>query len=164
MRLLSRNLVDAFPELARYDLATRKRFIALAAGSPQRRFVRLACSLALASVFAAFVVIILLSGVFVVMTHVPSGRPRVETFEWGVAAIAVFVCCTPLFAIYIRDLFLRSNVRDILSFSNQCKSCGYSLQGLPFGAADTIICPECAFTSPIHPAFRILTAEPMSTP
>ena len=154
MRLLTRQLHRAFPELDPFDDARCRQFVAQAARSRSGRF---------ASIVAVVVAIVI--GLF----GPPAAAAWLHTtslaahFTWSplwldVSLVAGFVL-GPFAGIVTRDVALRLRVRRVLRARGRCYGCGYSLLGIPIGANLEVICPECRTACTVDAAMTALTDD-----
>jgi hypothetical protein len=154
MRLLTRQLHRAFPELDPFDDTRCRQFVAQAARSRSGRF---------ASIVAVVVAIhIGLMGPPAAMAWL-STTSLANYFTWSplwldASFIAGFVL-GPFAGIATRDVALRLRVRRVLRARGRCYGCGYSLLGIPIGANLEVICPECRTACTVDAAMAALTDD-----
>jgi hypothetical protein len=160
MRLLTRRIHRAFPELDRYGDEQCLRFVKAARGSRLRRLAGLAAA-------CLFGVVCAISMTIAVAFTVDRLIPRYDLFETtpvgflvGVAGIILLISLAPVSAFLARDFLLRRRVRFILRSRGVCLSCWYSLIGLPIGPGNTIHCPECGATTTVDPSLSELVTDP----
>ena len=154
MRLLTRKLDQAFPQLEVYDENIRRQFFELASGSRVWRLWRLC----LATLFSLMIIVpcgiagIILT--FGLMTG-QSQHVREVIFYAGLACVGLLVLSLPLGVLYFRDVLLEARINNILTADSTCKRCRYSLIGIAPSATGLALCPECGSTSPVHPAMGV---------
>ncbi|MEI7658848.1 MAG: hypothetical protein WCK33_12365 [Phycisphaerae bacterium] len=154
MRLLTRQLHRAFPELDPFDDGRCGRFVAQAARSTSGR---------LASIVAVLTAIILgVVGPPAAMTWLRS-TSLASHFTWSplwldASLVAGFVL-GPFAGIVTRDVALSLRVRRVLRARGRCYGCGYSLLGIPIGANLEVICPECRTACTVDAAMAALTDD-----
>lgn len=140
MRLLTRKLYRAFPELDAFSDEQCKNFM-YAAGRPWwRRLLRWL------AVFAIITLTLVGLGVVISVTQQRVGvrwmSRGLETLLWLGIAVGLLV---PGFVIAMRtrDWLLARRVRRVINDRGRCHRCAYSLLGMRVGADLRIICPEC---------------------
>lgn len=160
MRLLTRRIYRAFPELDRFDDAQCVRFLKAAQGGWLRRTLR--GSVVLASFMVLFVAAIV--GMTVIAQE---AGPRHDPFIGGLrtklfALLVMVVMITPgpMLALLLRDRLLRRRVRFVLRTRGVCRVCWYSLVGLPVGEGNKVQCPECGATTEVDESLgELVTGE-----
>lgn len=159
MRLITRRVYRAFPELDRYDDARCVRFVKAARGSLFRQGAR---GLILFAVGVAGVV-----GSIALMGLAERVLPAwVTPFEgpaWRrvLVVIAMALAIAPgLLAVYLlRDWLLRRRVRWVLRTRGVCAECWYVLVGLPVGPGNRVTCPECGHETEVDPSLGELVLD-----
>ena len=160
MRIITRRIYRAFPELDRYDDDRCERFVRAA----RRGFVRSAVRMGLVGL--AFVVA-MIAGLFPLWyaggaidrwTPIRQGTPL------GMALLMVLIAVpclglAPLAGFLTRDFLLRRRVRYVLRARGVCLNCRYTLIGLPVGDGNTVACPECATECHVDPSLGELTLD-----
>ena len=154
MRLLTRKLDQAFPQLDAFDVNTRRHFFELAAGSRLMRLWRIC----LATVFSLLIIVpCAVAGIILTFGLAIGQSQRVgESIVFAeLLCVGLFVLSLPLWVLFFRDRLLKSRVNAILTADGTCKRCSYSLIGIAPSAAGLALCPECGSTSPVHPAMGV---------
>lgn len=157
MRILTRRIYRAFPELDPYDDAKCVEFVAAA----RRGLLRLVHSVAILGVGAVGLIVgCAIAANFVTMLR-PVGDPLTAepwwvTFVWIVMCVPV-LGAGPVVAYLVRDRLLRGRIRYVLRTKGSCAICGYSLIGLPIGDESKVTCPECAHVSEVDASLGVLT-------
>jgi len=160
MRILTRRIYRAFPELDRYSDERCVRFVEAAAGSRRRRFGRFLLS----AVIGALPALVLFGGGAVVDKVVGRKDHLLGTgAAWAIGIGAVMIVLWPLFGYLSRDFLLRCRVRHILRARGTCAGCKYSLIGVPVPPATddgcTVTCPECGLECEVDPALGELVVN-----
>ncbi len=150
VRILTRRIYRAFPELDGYSDEQCARFLRAA----RRGFWR--------QVFYAIVVFLVFAVILGMGARLAayltehfgtSQRLRGLPDAWfGVLNVLVcvpFVAAAPVAAFLARDLLLRRRVRRVLRRDGLCPMCRYSLVGLPLDAGDGVVCPECGLRTQV---------------
>jgi hypothetical protein len=160
MRLITRKLYRAFPELDSYDDARCERFIRSARGSFTRDALRAFVRLAL----GASIAYCLVTGVFLFDAFYLSRRGR--GINQGVQGdwirdLVLFsgIAIGLLFVYLSRDVLLRLRVRHVLRTRGVCQKCGYSLIGLRVDDANVAVCPECETPNEVDHSLGELTID-----
>lgn len=155
MRLLTRKIYRAFPELDSYDDEQCRRFIRSARGGLWRQGI---VGIGLLVVGAVLVVASLAAALWVgdwLEKHTSVRRGAVGDFYLLALTIPV-AGLGPLAVIVLRDLTLRLRVRNVLRTRGFCPQCRYSLIGLSVSANATVSCPECGTVTPVDPSLAEL--------
>lgn len=150
MRLISRKIWRAFPELDRYDDQVCRLYVRHA---KRLKNAWKGVLLILATLFVALVV-------WVVLLRLNVGYiEKITAANHGdYAPIVITAATTGLFwfpvlcALIVRDLWLRFCIRSHLRTSN-CARCGYNLIGLTIlGENDSrfVVCPECGIRTALN--------------
>ena len=156
MRLLTRKLDQAFPQLEAYDEDTGRQFFELAAGSRGWRLWRLC----LATVFSLLIIVpCAVAGIILTfgLALGQSQRGGESVLFAGLLCVGLFVISLPLWVLFFRDRLLKSRINAILTADSTCKRCRYSLIGIAPSATGLALCPECGSTSPVHPAIGVFS-------
>lgn len=145
VRLVTRQLWRAFPELDRFDDATCRRFVK-AAGAGWRGAL-----IPLASVLVGVGIVI--AGLWFGLStwrgsHVLRAMGQVAFF--GGALVG------PVAGYVLRDVLMRRQVRRVLRVRGVCRACGYSLVGLSVPDSLMVVCPECGVQSAVHASIGVL--------
>lgn len=163
MRLITRDLHRAFPELDRFDDARALRFVAAARKGRTAAIARGLVATAVALLAAIFVTVPLLYLFNAVEQHNPGGLldhyPIIRDATIAIAGFGTF----GLLAMVLRDRLLRGRVRRFISTKGRCPECRYVLLGLPVPDSLSINCPECGLEMEVDPALLEL-AEPATPP
>ncbi len=165
MRLITRQIHRAFPELDSYDDEQCARFIKAARSGASVWFLHTTAILA---------VTLPLLFVGIGLSAWASDKLRIYSFTtqsfelW--LGIALWMLATVLFlgfglvAGYLtRDLLLRRRLRYILQTRGGCPGCGYSVIGLAVTTKDngatSVRCPECGSEVEVDPSLSELVRE-----
>ncbi len=160
MRLISRTIYRAFPELDRYSDEQCIRFVKSARGSWLRQAFG-----GLLIVVAAIVTLIPCAILLLRIVDFQHGRfdPMRPPFRLGtlvgLAASVALITPGPLVGILLRDWLLRRRVRFVLRSRGVCRSCRYSLVGLAVGADHRVRCPECGAEMEVDPSLGELATD-----
>ncbi|MFZ4573037.1 MAG: hypothetical protein ACOYN0_01485 [Phycisphaerales bacterium] len=149
MRLLTRKLWRAFPELDRYADTTCRRFVRAAAGSFPRRLARFALAAGLSLIPAAAA-----TGWSLASNRMHGSQPWLPP-----PTILLAACFAPALGYLIRDFLLRLRVRHVLRRRSICDRCSYSLVGIRLGADGVVLCPECGTGSRPDPSIDELAFD-----
>ncbi len=158
MRILTRKLWRAFPELDRYSDEQCRRFVRAASGSVLRRLAR-TCVAFVASAIPCTVVIAGLTIRSVVRRNAGLPAGSWSDLGWFTAALILSILAAPALAYIVRDVLLRRRVRTILRDRSTCVSCRYVLIGVPVPQGNTVICPECATPCEVDPSLQELALD-----
>ena len=168
MRLLTRQIHRAFPELDSYDDEQCGRFIKAARGGLWVRFYH---TLAILSVALPLLVVGIglaawVGEKFQIYSHSLSTlRLWLQTGLWlivtgmllGVGLVSGYL---------IRDVLLRRRIRYVLRTRGGCPSCGYSVIGLAVtvkdNGASTVRCPECGLEVEVDASLSELVREDLN--
>lgn len=144
MRLLTRRIYRAFPELDRFPDEACERFVRAARRGLAAKVVHASCVL----------IVSLLAGIGASFAFFRS----IRFFDrWGdslafesvwltlglIAWMLVLGCIPVLMGLAARDRLLRRRVGQVLHSRGSCNVCRYSLLGLPVGDDLKVACPEC---------------------
>ncbi len=161
MRLLTRRIHRAFPELDRYDDEQCARFIRAARRGVRRRLW--VTSLVVLAGLLAFA----LSGVAWMQVSRPEDwaqpTPSAKYFFLLLLTLPV-AAAGPVTAYLTRDWLLRRRIRYILRARGQCMNCHYGLIGLPVGAESEVTCPECQTICYVDPSLGELVLDESGKP
>ncbi|MBS0196977.1 MAG: hypothetical protein JSR77_09475 [Planctomycetes bacterium] len=161
MRLLTRRIHRAFPELDRYDDEQCARFIRAA-----RRGVRRRLWVTFLVVFAG-VFAFALSGVAWMQVSRPEDWAQPTPWAKYILLLLLTLpvaAAGPVTAYLTRDWLLRRRIRYILRARGQCMNCHYGLIGLPVGAESEITCPECQTICYVDPSLGELVLDESGKP
>jgi|GEM_PF-2485966 len=164
MRLLTRTLHRAFPELDPFDDDQCSRFVKRARQGAGKKAVL---------VIGVLAVAIPLLAVGVWVTGIMYSRLRVElywpaivssaSFQWaGIAACSLGI--GPVAGFIVRDRLLRRWVRIILTTQGQCPACGYNVLGLRLNEESAVQCPECGLKTVVDPSLGELVLDSHGRP
>lgn len=160
MRLLTRRIYRAFPELDRYSDGQCERFMKAARGGRMRRMMGcvvlavVAAPLFVGSLMGVARLIEFQFGRFDPLVDGPLPGRLI-----GLVGFAVLMAPAPFAAIVARDLLLRRRVRFVLRVRGVCRSCWYSLVGLPILPDHRVKCPECGTEAEVDPSLGELTVD-----
>ncbi|MDX2117441.1 MAG: hypothetical protein SFY96_04580 [Planctomycetota bacterium] len=152
MRLITRKIHRAFPELDRFADEQCLRFVKAARSN---RWYRVGAGLGLTGLLLA-----MLFGGLVGLSMLGGQADRLKN-DWGfdplagffgVVSIGILLLPALLVPLAARDLLLRLRVRYVLRHRANCLQCGYRLIGLQIHGANKVTCPECGCVSGVDPA------------
>ncbi len=160
MRLLTRKLWRAFPELDSFTDEQCARFVHAA-----RRGVRITCVrivlisvasvLAVAAQFAAIYGVLWMFGFH--------DRPLVQSENLRDAIAGLTMLTVGVIGVgvgmLVRDVLLRRRVRWVIKAKGTCGGCGYGLLGLPVPDDLRITCPECGMEMWVDAALAELVTD-----
>ncbi len=150
MRLITRTVYRAFPELDHFSDQQCLELVRAARGGAFRRTLRQLLRLAIAGMAMVgfhFGVSWAAEALGVVDWAVTALGLGVHTARIDLAGVLVMVdlCVGGVAWLLARDLLLRRAVRRALRLSGTCPACRYQLTGLAVAEGDLVICPECGF-------------------
>ena len=158
MRLITRKLWRAFPELDRFDDERCERFVETALRAKWPRLVRgllsvlAACAVAIASIALAIAISRAWGGVLDHSTLQP-----LDSIDLLAIGLVIGGLLTGgVVGMLARDQLLRRRVRRFIHVRGKCPQCRYILLGLPVPDSLRLTCPECGHEMEIDPAL----AEP----
>lgn len=155
MRLLTRTVYRAFPELDSFDDGLCRAFVRVAASSWRARAVRY-LSVALIGVATLALAIVLSAALH--------NWRALSKFDDGPRLLLASVPLTLtlaagfLAAMLVRDRLLRRRVRKLIRDRGGCPHCGYRLLGVPVDAELRVVCPECGKPTVVDAAMGELAA------
>jgi hypothetical protein len=153
MRILTRRIYRAFPELDRYDDERCERFIRAAKRGWWRQALRLVV-IYLAFMATGFVTGIPIAFMSEYFDHHASAH------GWILVLVSIPLVGVPvLVALLTKDALLRRRVRRILRTRGVCHGCRYSLIGLPVDTRNFVTCPECGIEGEVDPALGELVVD-----
>ncbi len=167
IRILTRKLWRAFPELDRFSDEQCARFVRVATSG----FGGPGSLTALVLRWLAIVLTVLILGG---LLAVPAYWAAFHAFELAEgrnisastltrSAAGVFVCVAILVTfgagLLLRDLLVRRRVRQVIAVRGRCFGCGYAMLGLPVPDDLKITCPECRFETWVDPALAELVTN-----
>lgn len=159
MRILTRKLHRAFPELDPFDDGQCLRFVKRARQGVGRT---------LAGVLLILVALLPLLAIGVWITAVLFDRMRVELYWPGIASVATLkwagvavpsLGVGPAVGYLVRDWYLRRSIRFILRTQGQCPGCGYNVLGLRLNEQSAVQCPECGLETMVDPSLGELVLD-----
>ncbi|HYC99647.1 MAG TPA: hypothetical protein VEB22_00340 [Phycisphaerales bacterium] len=162
MRLISRHIWRAFPELDRFSDDHCRRFTRAARRSRPAwlMLVHWAAQWAVLAVCVA-------SGVAAAsMVHgatIDWGRSLTVTYVWITVSGVVFLLLSAWGApawLALSHVFLRRRIAWVLRARGRCGACGYVLAGLPVDGACRVVCPECGLEVEVDPSLGELSESP----
>lgn len=142
MRLVTRNIWRAFPELDRFSEEQCRRFVAAAR---RGRLLRLLACLGCGALIAAATMFLLLKlGRYILIT-VPTAFLSVGTISLVWIILGMLLALMPTFVgpLLLRDRLIRRQLRHTIDTRGTCGHCRYVLLGLKAADDLTICCPEC---------------------
>ena len=158
MRFTTRQIYRAFSELDQFGDEQCARFVAAARGGVVTRWFSYVL-LAATGLFGALMptIAVQLASEFVL-------RPMGVTLPTGLrgdplvlALVAVGILVGAFTTLMVRDFDLRRRLIRILRKRGVCRSCGYSLVGLPVDPSSFVTCPECRTRCEVDAAMGHLT-------
>jgi len=159
MRLITRQIYSAFPELDSYEPDTCERFIAAAQRGKVRKTVVAAVCVGTSLLIASLPI----AGTYIWFSMILPNNPQfmivsngVYFYALPVALIVAAILC-PLTAFVMRDLLLQRRLRYVLRSRGVCELCNYSLIGLPVSADNVVTCPECQAAREVDASLGELT-------
>ena len=157
MRLITRKLWRAFPELDRFDDERCERFVMM---SRRKLFPATLRSLVAGAVWlVGFAPTIILCEIVLETSEQSlgwAGRHQTLLYLFAFLILAAGLFAGSVLAMLARDRLLRGRVRRLLAARGKCAKCRYSLWGLPVPDNLTVICPECGLRAEVDPAFAEL--------
>lgn len=162
MRLLTRKIYRAFPELDSFSDEQCVRFVKAVNASKTRLVIRGLIS----TVFAIGLGIVFLGLAIWGATELADAWHFSEGLFWvfwGVSGtLALLFAFIP--GLILGDLLLRLSVRSLLKRCGACPQCGYSLLGIRVGPEFVITCPECGRKVDVDPALDELATDVTGAP
>jgi len=156
MRIPTRRIWRAFPELDHYDDTDCRRFVGLARQKAKRRWLH--AFLVFFVLVAGVVLSLLAIAAVAAATGGLMSRASDAAVMTGFMFAAVATIAVPsMTALAVRDFFLRRRVREVLRDSGTCPQCGYSLIGLVIPESLRVPCPECGFPCVVDASLAALT-------
>lgn len=157
MRLITRKIYRAFPELDKFSDEQCQRFLKAANASISRRVAR-----AMVGVAAAMLMAVVAIDTVVPVAQEFSDRWRLDEpaywLLWGtLLTLALLVSFVP--GLVVTDVLLRLRVRSLLKRCGACPLCRYSLLGIRVGSDLIVTCPECGHTIKVEPALGELATD-----
>ncbi|MFG0242461.1 MAG: hypothetical protein ACF8R9_06745 [Phycisphaerales bacterium JB054] len=159
MRIPTRRLHRAFPELDRFTDEQCKIFIRAASKHGWRP--RIHAAILLLSVPLTGLLALTASSFarLWIDDNVPGGvdRPAWDWVEYAGYLLACFGAA--LVAFLLRDLLFISRVRRVIRGRGSCIGCRYSLLGITIAEGFTVTCPECGLSIEADPALHEITTD-----
>ncbi len=159
MRLITRKLYRAFPELDRFSDERCEQFVRAARGGIVARTLR-------GLLLWGLMFLVFIGSVALVATGMGwIERRGVRWWDSGLEAAGMLVYSAvcfglaPLAGFVGRDILLRGRVRRILRSHSSCARCEYRLLGLPMDAHHVVVCPECGHLTRVDPALAALAVD-----
>lgn len=153
MRVLTRQIWRAFPELDRFSDDQCARFVRAA-----RRGVLASIAQTLACAVVASLCLAAVGGlVWLLPAHLwntSSGFMAVAS-----AATVIAFLSASLSALLVRDMMLRQRLRWVIKAKGTCGNCSYGLLGLPVPDDLRITCPECGMDMWVDAALTELVTD-----
>ncbi|MCC6321666.1 MAG: hypothetical protein IT438_09570 [Phycisphaerales bacterium] len=160
MRLLTRRIYRAFPELDRYSDEQCRRFVHAARRAFWPRIGRNAVRLlGLAIWFAVVIGAAWALGLYDSIGEELASAGVVRLAGIVAGAVAVFVVLPLVGWLLWRDVQLRRRIRKILRTRAKCPGCGYQLLGLFVNAEHKVVCVECGMETEVDPSLGELTTD-----
>ncbi|MFN7022326.1 MAG: hypothetical protein ACK4WH_13495 [Phycisphaerales bacterium] len=160
MRLLTRRIYRAFPELDRYSDEQCERFVRAARRAFWPRVGRVAARGVGLLVWAGLVILGLWAefGPNVAENALLMRGVRHTAVVTAGGMVAVLV--VPVVGwLVLRDVQLRRRIRRILRARANCPGCGYHLLGLFVNAEHKVVCVECAMETEVDPSLSELVID-----
>ncbi len=156
MRVMTKQLWRAFPELDSFDDERCARFVA--AAQRGRRAALLRLSAAGVAFVASAALLVTLSQIMLALLGVLS---RPGDLPIGAIGIGVMVILTlaGAAAMLVRDVMLRRRVLWVIKAKGTCAGCGYGLLGLPVPDDLRVTCPECGLEMWVDAAMAELVTD-----
>lgn len=160
MRLLTRKLWRAFPELDAFDDERCARFIGVARRSIRASIARWTVYICIAAAIAYLCALSMLA----LFDALVSRQGKTWWADLALALVPVpFAIVGFLAGLIARDLLLRRRVRSILSARSRCPGCSYSLLGLPVSDELIVHCPECGHEMRVDASLAELVSDESGT-
>ena len=168
MRLPTRHIYRAFPELDTYSDEQCQRFMRASRGGFARTIVHAAIILAIT--LAGFV-----GGSLFLFWFINSTTQNVPIMNLGKPAplwqsilytilIIATVAFGPILGFLARDFLVIDRIRWILRSRGLCPTCRYSLVGLAVDEHARVLCPECGNPTGVDPSLGELTTDEAGRP
>lgn len=148
MRLITKKVYRAFPELDEYDDELCRRFVECAQGT--------SVNYVIGWLFLVVVSILTFAAVSAMLYLIlPAGSLVAQDIAVYVSVLFAALVA-PIAALLAKDIRLRRRVRYVLRERGTCDSCGYSLIGLVLDRNNIVVCPECKQETEVDPALAQL--------
>lgn len=168
MRLPTRHIYRAFPELDTYSDEQCQRFMRASRSGFARTVVHTAIILAITlagfvggSLFLAWFINNTTQNVPIMNLGKPA--PLWQSILYTVLIIAT-VAFGPILGFLARDFLVIDRIRWILRSRGLCPMCRYSLVGLSVDSETRVLCPECGNTTAVDPSLGELTTDEAGRP
>jgi hypothetical protein len=158
MRLITRHIYRAFPELDRFSDEQSRRFVQVAARGAIHRGIRYGLT-ALAWWIVALAIFVWVDYIYIRIDFDPYAAQSVflsvvsTIVPAAIGMFAAFQC-----ALGVRDSLLRRSVRRVVNSRGRCHTCDYVLLGLPVGSDLKVRCPECGQDVEVDPSLGELVS------
>lgn len=160
MRLLTRRIYRAFPELDRYNDEQCARFVKSARKGGLTTLLHAAAILATllplmgAALLGTTYLYDTLGTANISILRVPWG------FEitWLLASCTLFACAMSA-GLLVRDILLRRRLKFVLRTRGACPACQYSLIGLTVSDESMVQCPECGVEIEVDASLAELSTD-----
>jgi hypothetical protein len=136
VRLITKDLHRAFPELDRFDEANARAFVK----SANRRFVPRAIRFLL---MATVMIGAALLGLNFSWNAYFRIRSDVTAILLTGLTVIPFIALGAILTLLLRDVLLRRSIQRLIDRRGTCFKCGYSLLGMIVGPDFRVTCPEC---------------------
>jgi len=160
MRLLTRRIYRAFPELDRFPDEACERFVRAARRGWATTLVHatIVSAVVLPGMLLAFKVYSLAIGALYTFGDPLSlEQPRLLAIA---ALVGMVIMGLPVIAgLWVRDRILRRRVGLVLRTRGSCNNCRYSLLGLPVDEDLKVVCPECGTVLIVDASLGELSGE-----
>ncbi len=157
MRLITRKVWRAFPELDRFSDEQCRRFVKSARGSAMRRLF----GWLLSAAFMLIVLLLVAVGVLFLEEYSSTVERLHDQSHVGFigAVYGLLVLFVGWLTFLQRDWRLRRRIGRVIRMRGTCQECGYSFLGLEPGADLKIRCPECGGLSEVDPSLGELVTD-----
>lgn len=139
MRLYTRRVWRAIPELDAFDDGLCRRFVKAATASWRGRLAR-----GLVLLLIGIPTVALAGGAAIAIDDAVRSRAGVVL---SVVAFALIMCCGAGVAFWVRRRLLRRSIRRLIRDRGSCPGCGYVILGQAIDSAGTVRCPECGMST-----------------
>ncbi|HZW06548.1 MAG TPA: hypothetical protein VFF65_05445 [Phycisphaerales bacterium] len=158
MRLITRKLWRAFPELDRFGDEQCARFVQAAASGIVSRALRWAAVAVAVMIGVSLIPVAGMGEAWMVDRGWLKGPLLARALQkpswmgelvYGALMLAVLFSCGAFLGALTRDYLLRRRVRTVLRTRGRCARCNYFLGGLPVDDQLCVVCPECGFVTEV---------------
>jgi len=154
MRLISRKIWRAFPELDQFDDAECREY--LKRSKPVANSALGSLLVICATLFALVLWVLVIVLVMPVISGMGLSRGIFVAIQF--VLLTALIWLTALSGFLMRDYWVRRFIRRRIAMSI-CMKCGYSLIGLPM-QSDAVICPECGQSNRITQELQVMLSTP----